>query len=86
MYIMIHTITGLCIICKKNIFNSEYSDYFCGHYCSHLYYYRQRWGVSRPPVTPYVFVYESILEMKSREMAANDEYNLTKHTNDLAIP
>ena len=83
---MPHIITDLCIVCKKNIIHNNYSDYYCGHFCSHLHYYRHRFGVSEQPRTPNFRKSDSLLEMKSREMAAKDEYKLTKHTSRISEP
>ena len=77
---------NLCIVCSKSIIHKNYSNFFCGHFCSHLHYYRQRFGVSPQPKNPYFDKSESILEMRSREMAAKDEYKLMKNSSKVSEP
>ena len=77
---------NLCIVCSKSIIHKNYSNYFCGYFCSHLHYYRKRFGVSPQPKNPYFDKSESILEMRSREMAAKDEYKLMKNSSKVSEP
>ena len=76
----------LCIVCNKSIIHKDYSNFFCGYFCSHLHYYRQRFGVCPQPKNPFFFKSTSILEMRSREMAAHDEYKVMKQTSNLSEP
>ena len=84
--LMPHLVSDLCIVCKKNIIHNNYSDYYCGHFCSHLHYYRHRFGVSEQPITPTFRISNSLLEMRAREMAAKDEYKLMQHSSRTSEP
>ena len=75
-----------CITCRKNLLYSNVSECFCCHFCNYLYYYRQRFGVSPQPMTQYIYPCTNILEMRCREMAAKEEYNITRKKCDLGIP
>lgn len=75
-----------CIICRKNLLYTNVSECFCGHFCNYLYYYRERFGVSPQPMTQYFYPSTNILEMRCREMAAKDEYNITRKKCNLGIP
>lgn len=77
---------GFCIICRKNLLYNNVSECFCGHFCNYLYYYRQRFGVSPQPMTQYIYPCTNILEMRCREMAAKEEYNITRNNRNLGIP